>query len=311
MRVLIAGATGAIGAAAARQLAAGGHEVVGLARSDRRTAALAGAGIRVEQADLLDAATVHDAVRRVAPEAVVHLATAIPAELNPKHIDRDFAQTNLLRTQGARNLFDAASAAGASRIVAEGVAFAYDPDGKGAAHEDVPLWPTPPKTFAPVLEAMRELESRTRDAGGLVLRFGHLYGPNTAFGADGSFVKQVKAGKVPLVGGGTSVFSFTHAEDAAAAVVAAVEGKALGALNIVDDDPARMAVWLPYLAELLGARKPRSAPAALAKFAVGDWGVAYMTRLRGADNSHAKSALAWAPRYSSWRDGFKEITSGN
>ncbi len=309
MRVLIAGVTGVIGAGAARRLAAGGHEVVGVARSGRRSAVLAGAGIRVEEVDLLDAAAVADVVRRVRPEAVVHLATAIPGALDPKHVDRDFALTNSLRTLGAAHLFDAAAAAGAGRFVSSGVAFAYDPDGKGAAHEDVPLWPDPPKTFAPVLAALRSLEARTQDVGGLVLRFGHLYGPDTAFGPGGSFFAQVRAGKVPLVGGGTSVFSFTHASDAAAAVAAAVQSKAAGALNIVDDDPSRMAAWLPYLAELLGARKPRSVPAALARFAVGDWGVAYLTKLRGADNSRAKSALAWAPRYPSWHEGFKELVA--
>lgn len=137
-----------------------------------------------------------------------------------------------------------------------------------------------------------------------MLRFGHLYGPGSIYAVDGSFTDQVRVGKVPLVGGGTAVFSFTHSHDAATAIAAALDKDITGALNIVDDDPSPMGEWLPFLADLLGQRPPRKVPAALARIAAGRWGVAFMTRLRGADNARAKLRLDWRPRYPSWRVGF-------
>ena len=217
---------------------------------------------------------------------------------------RDFDLTNRLRTEGTRHLLSAAAATGVRRIIAQGLAYAYDPGGDRPANEDQPLWQHPPGQFAPVLRALIELEQRTRDAGGLVLRLGHLYGPRTIYAPDGSFVEQVRAGKVPLVGGGTSVFSFTHTYDAATAVLAALDADATGVLNIVDDDPATVATWLPVLATMLAAPQPRRVPSALARLAVGGWGVAFMTQLRGADNARARRTLAWSPHHRSWRDGF-------
>lgn len=192
------------------------------------------------------------------------------------------------------------------RVIAQGLAYAYDPEGQGPAREDEPLWRAPPPQFRPVLDALRELEVQTLEAGGLVLRLGHLYGPGTIYARDGSFVQEVERGKVPLVGGGTAVFSFTHTFDAATAVIAAVDDGAQGVLNIVDSDAAPMNVWLPLLARMLGAPRPGSVPTLLARLAVGSWGVAFMTRLRGASNARAMARLGWNPRYPSWRVGFAE-----
>jgi nucleoside-diphosphate-sugar epimerase len=258
--------------------------------------------------DALDRAAVGQAVRDAKPDAVINMLTAIPAEVNPKRLAHDFELTNRLRTDGTRNLLAAAEKAGVQRVISQGLAYAYEPDGPGPAAEDAPLWKQPPRPFVPVLAALRELERRTTDAGGSVLRFGHLYGPGTIYAHDGSFVRQVRAGRMPLVGGGTAVFSFTHVQDAAGAVVAALardEHPENGrVLNVVDDHPAPMSEWLPHLATLLDAPEPKRVPAILARLAVGPWGVAFMTRLRGADNSRAKRSLDWTPRYPSWRTGF-------
>lgn len=304
MRVLIAGATGAIGGRLVPVLGAVGHDVIGLARSDTAALPLRKAGAAVVTADALDRDGLARAVRAARPDAVVNMLTAIPAELNPRRLAADFALTNRLRTEGARNLVDAAQAAGADRVIAQGLAYAYQP-AAGAADEDAPLWTEhTPKQFVPVLAALRELERVTADtAGGLVLRLGHLYGPGTIFAPDGSFVRQVREGKVPVVGGGTAAFSFTHVDDVAGAVVAALDKDVTGVLNVVDDEPAPVSGWLPELARILGAPAPKKAPAALARLAVGGWGVAYMTRLRGADNARARLRLDWRPRHPSWRDG--------
>lgn len=310
MRVLVAGGTGVVGRQLTPLLASVGHDVVVLTRPGSSPAAVEELGGRAVIGDLLDATHVAKAVRTVEPEAVVHMATAIPRQIDPRRLARDFAVTDRLRTVGTRNLLAAASDVGVRRIVAQGLAYAYDPEGRSPASEDDRLWAAPPKQFAPVLAALQDQERRVLDVGGVVLRFGHLYGPGSIYAADGSFTAQVRAGKVPLVGGGTSVFSFVHAHDAATAVVAALDKQVSGPLNVVDDDPAPMSEWLPLFASLLHARKPKTAPAAMARLAVGGWGVAFMTRLRSADNGRTKLALDWKPRYGSWRDGFAEELAG-
>ncbi|QXJ20166.1 NAD(P)-dependent oxidoreductase [Actinomadura graeca] len=297
MRVLVAGATGVIGGRLVPLLHAVGHEVIGLAGSPRRAAP----GIVV--ADALDRAALARAVADAAPDAVVNLLTAVPASPCPRRLARDFTFTNRLCTEGTRNLYDAARAAGASRIIAQGLAYAYAP-GEGLADEDAPLWTDrTPRQFAPVLAALLELERMTADADGLVLRFGHLYGPGSAYAPDGLFTAQVRARKAPLAGEGSSVLSFTHADDAATAIVAALDKEERGPLNIVDDTPVTMAEFLPAFARALGAPPPRRVPAALARLAVGGWGMAFMNGLRGAGNARARNALDWRPRHASWHDG--------
>ena len=209
-----------------------------------------------------------------------------------------------MRTQGTLNLVDAAQQAGAKRVITLGLAYAYEPNDPGPATEDVPFWRHPPKQFRPVLDALRELEHLTEEAGGLVLRLGHLYGPGTIYAPDGSFARLVQAGKVPIIEPGTGTFSFTHTDDAAGAIAAALDSTVTGALNVVDDEPAQVREWLPILARLLNAPQPTRVPAAQARPAIGSWGVAFMTRLRGADNTNARRVLDWCPTYSSWRQGF-------
>ena len=304
MRVLVAGASGVLGRELVPTLISYGHHVTGLVRSKQGAAVVAQSGGEVVVCDALDRDGLRRAVRAAAPDAVVHVLTAIPPAINPRRMARDFAVTNRLRTEGTRNLIAAANDVGVGRVISQGLAWGYDPDGPGLADEDAPFWQHPPKQFAANLAALQELERQTRDAGGLVLRFGHLYGPGSIYAADGSFSSQVRAGKMPLVGGGTSVFSFTHAHDAATATAVALESDIRGALNIVDDVPAPMSVWLPFFADVLGAPAPKRVPRALARLAAGSWGVAYLTQLRGADNTRAKQLLDWRPAYPTWRNGF-------
>lgn len=312
MRVLVAGATGVVGRQLVPLLTSVGHDVVGLSRSRNRTAAVEEAGARMLLVDALDRAAVRRAVREAEPEAVVHLMTAIPGDFDPRRLAAAFELTNRLRTEGTRNLLDAAQEVGVRKVVTQGVAFVYDPEGPGVADEDAPWWRHPPRQFVPVLAALQELERRTTGAGGLVLRFGHLYGPGTAYAVDGSFVRRARAGMLPVVGRGTGIFSFTHTHDAATATVAALDKDVTGALNVVDDDPAPASVWIPELARTIGAPAPRRVPAVLARMAVGSFGVALMTRLRGADNARARLSLDWRPGHPSWREGFAvELAAGS
>jgi nucleoside-diphosphate-sugar epimerase len=299
MRVLLAGVTGVIGRQAAAVLTAAGHEVIGLARSERNES-----GPPIVAADILDAEATSKAVTRAAPDAIVHVATAIPDPVNPRRIGRDMAATNLLRTQGTANLIAAARRAGSARIVAESLAYAYDPAGDKICDETQPLWHSPPRPYAPAVAAIRDLEAQVVESGGVALRIGHLYGPGSTYAPDGAAAAQIRAGKFPIVGDGGAVFSFAHAEDVATAIRAAVESDYSGALNIVDDDPAAVRDWLPEVARLLGGPQPKTVPTWLARIAVGPFGAAFMTALRGADNTRAREALGWAPRRASWRDGF-------
>src|SRR6185312_8381109 len=213
------------------------------------------------------------------------MLTAIPRRLNPRRMTAEFAVTNRLRTEGTRNLVDAARAVGVRRIIAQGLAYAYDPAGAGLADEDAPLWRRPPAAFASSLAALRELEASTTAAGGTVLRLGHLHGPGTMFAADGSFVADIRAGKIPLVGDGGSVFSFVHVDDVASAVLAALEHDVPGVLNVVDDEPAPLREWLPAVAEMLGAPRPRRMPKALVRLVAGGWVAADLGGLPGASNA--------------------------
>ncbi|GAA3474714.1 NAD-dependent epimerase/dehydratase family protein [Nonomuraea roseola] len=285
MRVLVAGASGVIGRRLVPLLTAVGHDVIALSRSTGGP-------------DMLDRDAAVKAVRRIAPDVVVNMLTAIPAAINPRTLARDFELTNRLRTEGTRHLVEAAPDA---RHIAQGLAFAYRP-GEGLADEDAPLWTDAPAQFAPNVRAVVELERLTVGAGGLVLRYGHLTGPGSIYDKEGSTTAAVLAGRMPIVGDGGSVFSFTHAHDAATAVVAALDRNVSGALNVVDDTPLAHRDWLPAFARKLGAPAPRRVPAFAAKLAVGGFGVAFMTRLRGADNSRARLVLNWRPRHASFLD---------
>ena len=312
MRVVVAGATGVIGRQLVPLLTTAGHEVVALSRNPGPDRSGGTSGVRTVAVDALDRGALGAVVREAKPDAVVHLLTAIPAEIDPRRMERDFAVTNRLRTEGTTTLMEAAWDAGAGRFLVQGLAYAYDPAGRGLATEDEPLWADPPRQFAKTLDALKSLERLTAAADGLVLRFGHLYGPGTAYDRDnGSTIRQIRARKMPVVGDGSGTFSFTHSRDAALAVLTALaHPEVKGAVNVVDDEPAELADWLPAVAALLGAPAPQRVPTVVARVAAGGWGAAFMTRLRGADNTRARRDLTWSPQYGSWRLGFAAELAG-
>ena len=299
MNVLIAGATGVIGRQLVPMLIDAGDDVTVLARADRSEAP---PGVRLVRAGAFDREAVSAAVRQVDPEAIVDLRTAIPRQLDPRRFEEEMALTNRLRTEATSILTHACDPR--TRFISQGLAFAYRPSGTTPAKENDVLWTDGPRPFRPSVRALGELERLTAEVGGLTLRFGHLYGPGTSFAHDGAFIQQLMSRRAPIVGHGDSVFSFIHTADAASAVVVALHRSVRGVLNVVDDHPTPVREWLPELARLVGAPPPRRVPVALARLAAGSWGVAYMDRLRGADNRRARQVLDWRPRFSSWRDGF-------
>ena len=309
MRVFVAGATGALGRPLLGVLREAGHDVVGMTRSEHKTALLREAGAEPVVCDAFDRDAVRDAVAAARPDVVVHELTDIPDSIDPRKFEKQFETTDRLRTEGTRNLVDAAVAAGARRIVAQSIAFAYEPGGEPAKTEEEPLFLDSPPPFRRSVHAIHELEGAvTGTAGieGVVLRYGFFYGTGTAYAFDGSFGKAVRARRLPIVGRGSGVYSFIHVDDAARATALAVERGTPGVYNVVDDEPALVAEWLPLYAEALRAKPPRRAPAFLARLAAGRYGVYLMTGLRGASNAKAKRELGWEPRYPSWRQGFRE-----
>jgi nucleoside-diphosphate-sugar epimerase len=257
--------------------------------------------------DGLDAVSVGEAVAKARPDAIVHQMTAIASahagKIDFKHIDRWFAITNQLRTEGTDHLLTAAEATGVSHVVAQGYA-SWNGIRRGGwvKTEEDPLDPEEGTAAHPVMEAIRYLEDTVVKADGAVLRYGGLYGP----GATDDQVELVRKRQFPLVGGGIGYLSWVHLDDAATATVLAVEQKAKGVFNIVDDEPAPAGEWLPYLAKCAGAKPPIRVPKWLARLLAGEAAVTMMTEGRGFSNAKAKRELGWELRYPSWRQGFKE-----
>jgi nucleoside-diphosphate-sugar epimerase len=137
-----------------------------------------------------------------------------------------------------------------------------------------------------------------------VLRYGGVYGPGTSLHPGGEQWEQIRAGKVPVIGDGRGVWSFIHVADAAEATASAVTRGRAGIYNIVDEDPAPVADWLPALAAKIGAPRPRRVPRLIGRLAAGEVAVVLMTEARGASNAKAKRELGWQPRHQSWREGF-------
>jgi nucleoside-diphosphate-sugar epimerase len=309
MRIFVAGTTGAIGARLVTMLVSAGHDVVALTRSPDKADGLRALGAIPAVADALDRAALVEAVGGSRPEVIVHQLTGLAGRPDMKHFDRYFAATNRLRTEGTDHLLEGARAAGTRRFVAQSYGnWSYARAGAGLKAEEDPLDPEPPANQRQSLQAIRYLEEAVTNSPGIegiALRYGNFYGPGTGFAADGALIGLIRKRRLPIVGDGAGVWSFVHIEDAAAATVAAIERGAPGVYNIADDEPASVAVWLPELARVVGAKPPRRVPEWVGRLAVGGVGVSMMTQIRGASNAKAKRELGWEPRYRSWRDGFR------
>jgi nucleoside-diphosphate-sugar epimerase len=309
MRVFVTGATGALGRHLVPGLIAAGHEVTATTRTEGKAAGLRAAGAAPVVVDGLDRAAVIAAVRAAAPEVIVHQMTALADLRSLRDFDREFAATNELRTRGTDNLLAAAAAAGTRRVIAQSyTGWPNERSGGPVKTEADPLDPRPVPSTTRSMAAIRHVEQAVPAgaAEGIVLRYGSFYGP----GASQPMLDLVRRRLLPVIGGGTGVWSFAETSDAAAATVAAVDRGAPGVYNIVDDDPAPVAEWLPYLARVLGARPPLRVPAWLGRLLAGELVVAQMTSVRGSSNVKARKALGWEPRYASWREGFRAWVSG-
>jgi nucleoside-diphosphate-sugar epimerase len=300
MRVLVVGASGAIGTRLLPQLTDRGHDVIGTFHSPGNAQRVRALGAEPIELDLLDQRAVLKAVLESQPDAIVHQATALADVRFSRSLDRSFAPTNRLRTEGTEALLAAAREARVRRFVAQSFAsLRYAREGGPVKTEDDPLDPTPLASARQSNAAMRYLDDAVTAAGGIVLRYGGFYGaPN-----DG-LIQPVRKRQFPIVGNGGGISSFIHLDDAAAATVLALEHDGAGIYNIVDDEPAPVRDWLPVLASALGAKPPRHFPSWLARLVAGEGAVMMGTESRGASNAKAKRELGWTLRYPSWRQGF-------
>ena len=304
MRVLVAGATGAIGAPLVRQLVERGHQVTATTRRPDKLDRLRRFGATAAIMDGLDAASVGEAVARAEPEAIIHQMTALSATPDMRHFDRWFGATNALRIAGTRHLLAAAQAAGVTRFLAQSyTGWTVARTNSAPATEDEMLDPNPLPAQRETLTAIRVLELNVLGAPltGIVLRYGSFYGA----GVWDALVAMVRKRMLPVIGDGAGMWSWIHVDDAAAATIAALERGEQGIYNVVDDEPARAAEWIPHLAELAGAKPPLRVPVWLGRLLAGDVVVRMMTDARGVSNEKAKRVLDWRPQWSSWRDGFR------
>src|SRR5215216_5958443 len=312
MKVLVAGATGALGKQLVPRLVGRGHKVVGTTRSESKCAAIFDLGATPAVVDALDADQVARVVAEAEPEVIVHELTALSGDLDLRHFERTFAETNRLRTEATDHLLAAGRAVGARRFVAQSFgAFRWARTGGPVLTEADPLDPDPPGALRPVVQALLHMERAVTGiewGEGLALRYGGFYGPGTSISRapDAVMAAPIRKRRFPIVGDGGGVFSHIHVEDAAAGTAVAVERGRPGVYYVVDDEPAPVREWLPVLASALGAKPPRRVPHWLGRLAAGEMATLMMTEARGASNEKAKRELGWQPRYPSWRQGFAQ-----
>jgi nucleoside-diphosphate-sugar epimerase len=308
MRVLLAGATGAIGRPLLSKLIAAGHEVHATTRRTERAAELEAAGATPEIVDFLKPGAADKLVSRVQPDVVLDELTSLPQDFDPREAETAYAANDTIRFEGTGALIRAAEDHGVRRYIAQSIAFLYAPEKGAIKTEDAPAWTDAPAPFSRSVEILTLNERKVTQSEkftGVVLRFGTLYGPGTWYATDGSTCNSIRDRQFPLVGGGTGLNSLIHVSDAAAAALIAVE-TGEGIYNIVDDEPAPFSELIPYVADLLGAKRPRKVPSWIARRVAGELLTTGATSQAGASNAKAKAELGWTPQLASWRDGLRD-----
>ena len=312
MRIFVAGGTGAIGRPLVRALAAAGHEITVFSRSEGRVAALGVPTAVPAVGDAFDADSLRRSVDAAQPEVVVNQLTNLAQSANPLAVERGFDATSRLRREVAGTLVAAARSAGARRVVAQSISFAYRP-GPGVRTEADPLWTDATGQIGQLTGSLAALESATLggdDIEGVVLRYGSFYGPGTYFARDGLYTAMIAKRRLPIPGDGGGLFGLVHLDDAVSATVAALVGPT-GIYNVVDDVPARASEWMPFVADLLGAKPPRRVPEAVARVGAGKFLAYLMCHQPAVSNQRARAELDWTPRYPDWHEGLPTVLRGS
>ncbi len=301
MRILIAGASGAIGRPLVRCLRADRHDVFALARSHDSGSALQEIGAEPVVADARDPAAVKAAVGRIRPEAVINELTSLPRHYTPAEMKAAAERDRTVRVEGNINLLAALRDAGVRRYLLQSSGFWYAP-GPGLADESVPFISSASPGVEASARTYMELEARASATPGIAvvaLRYGFFYGPGTWYTREGDVGDQLRQRRIPIIGAGQGVYSFVHVDDAAAATAAALESPP-GAYNVVDGNPSPQHAWLTAFARAAGAPAPPRVSEEEALAAAGPDAVYYATRLRGASHEKARRQLAFRPRPLEW-----------
>ena len=307
MRVFLAGATGAIGRQLLLLLVQAGHDVTAMTRSPTRAGWISSEHAHPVVCDVFDRERLRQALIEARPEVLIHQLTSIPKRIHLRRVVEELAATNRLRTEGTLILMEAARAAKVRRVIAQSVSFLYNPNGGSPASEDEGLFRLIPgaSELVDTIHVHEHAILGSPRIEGVVLRYGSFYGPGTFYAGDGSFAHDVRRRRVPVVGDGQGRISFIHVRDAAAATAMFVEAGEPGIYNVVDDEPAAVAEWLPYYAGLLKAKRPFRVPEFMGRLGAGPYGVYMMTEQRGASNQKIKDVVGWKPECAGWREGFR------
>ncbi len=307
VKVFVAGGTGVIGRALVPKLVEAGHEVTVFSRSKARVTAMGLPGVHAAVGDALNAEDVRSAVALACPEVVINQLTNLAQTANPVALRRGFARTARLRREGSAILVEAAEAAGARRIIAQSISFAYRP-GPGVRTETDPLWTDAGGQIGEVTKPVEALEQQTLRGPleGVVLRYGSYYGSGSYFCPTGLFAQMVAKRRMPVGGAGAGAFGFVHVDDAARGTLAALHGPT-GVFNLVDDVPAPSSEWIPHVASLMGAKPPLHVPESVLRFIAGKYSAHLMCTQPAVSNARAKSELSWKPTYPDWHVGFNEV----
>lgn len=217
MRIFLAGATGVIGRPLVPLLVRAGHQVTGSTRSAAKAEALTRAGATAAVVDVFDADALTAAVAAARPDVVIHQLTDLPDSADPDALAASLAANARIRIEGTANLIAAAKVAGATRLIAQSIAFLYAPGPEPHAETDARL--PPDSASARGVYALERAVLVTPGLAGIVLRYGRLYGPGTW--------AERPTGK-----------GFLHVDAAAQAAVLAIERGQPGIYNIAEDDGA-------------------------------------------------------------------------
>jgi 2-alkyl-3-oxoalkanoate reductase len=305
MRVFVAGASGAVGRRLVPQLVHAGHAVVALTRVQSRTAAIAATGAEPAVGDVFDREGLLAIVRAAVPDAIVHQLTDLPASMNPRHLDDIYERNNRVRREGTRNLVAAAVQSGVKRFVVQSMGTWYRPEGGPLKSESDALWTDAPEPIGEAVRTVATMETSVmRETPiAVVLRYGGFYGAGTWYAPGGEIAKRIRSRGFPIIGDGAGITSFVHVDDAASAAVSALNARASAIYNVVDDEPAAAAEWIPAYAAAIGAPRPLRVPALLARLTIGKALTTWMTTMRGASNAKIAAELGWRPKHPSWRSG--------
>jgi nucleoside-diphosphate-sugar epimerase len=305
VKVLVAGATGAIGRPLVAALVAANHEVIGITSRDAGIKVLHEQGAEGVVLNVFDAEAVRSETARIRPDAIIDELTSLPKRYTPAEMRAAAPRDRRTRLEGGGNLHRAAIETGVKRYIVQSTGFFYGP-GNGLAAEGDPIAHDASPGVAGSVATYTEIENRVFSSpalAGVALRYGFFYGPGTYHDPDnGSISEQVRLRQYPVIDPATGVFSFIHVEDAARATVAALETPP-GVYNIVDNDPVALAIWLPAFADFIGAPPPPHMSDKAAIQTRGPDAVYYATQLRGASNDKAKKEFGFAPRPLEWLKG--------